>query len=136
MFLKRQKGHFIIFIGTKYFSFSSRPDSEQIYLKISDPTRSRYISQWFQTSRHNYVRLILASGNFIPLSINQRDFYRSIRQNLSPERSATLPIGDLAKTSPPTEKLEAGGGPVGEERSSLEKGQRCKATSTKVPTAI
>jgi hypothetical protein len=50
---------------------------------------------------------------------------------MSPERSATLPIGDLAKTSPPTEKLEAGGGPVGEDRSSLEKGHRCKQGVTK-----
>ncbi len=50
---------------------------------------------------------------------------------MSPERSATLPIGDLARTSPPTEKLEAGGGPVGEARSSLEKGHRCKQGVTK-----
>ncbi len=49
---------------------------------------------------------------------------------MSPERSATLPIGDLAKTSPPTEKLEAGGGPVGEDTSSLEK-ERDIDTGTK-----
>jgi hypothetical protein len=75
----------------------------------------------------------------LPLSINQptRDSDRSIRLNMSPERSATLPIGDLAKTSPPTEKLEAGAGPVGEDRSSLqEERDKDARKATKLPTAI
>ncbi len=118
----RQKDHFIIFIALNTFL----SHIGLILIKFIQNSWS-YLIQihitmfLLKTWKYNYVRLMLASGNIIPYqSINQRDFYRSIRQNLSPERSATLPIGDLAKTSPPTEKLEAGW-PVGEDTSSLEK---------------